>query len=223
MSGDSQEPPRWGCEGRRRGPAEFPAELQYLTRSLRHLGQTTCTWSTPKLHTCHLWVQVSKTSPSLTQSLPPYAPGPLGWPKELLQTVESKPAVCSGTVAKTSSPTACTLTLTCSLEIPSDLLLISNLFNIHLSHPVTDQGKGPRTHSSFQLCSVGHQRPPALGHIFPHNSNMVTGVLSHQTDRLKVFLHLSSLFSTPASKASVTENDPKAPLEDHNSFFEIIF
>lgn len=47
---------------------------------------------------------------------------------------------------------------------------------------------------------------------------MVTGVQTHLLTRLKVFLHVSSLFSTPASKAGVTGDDSKAPLVDWNCF-----
>lgn len=61
--------------------------------------------------------------------------------------------------------------------------------------------------------------PPTLGHLFPYNSNLVTGIYSHhQIARMKVFLHSSSLFPIPASEASVTENDLKVLLEDQSYF-----
>ena len=103
--------------------------------------------------------------------------------------------------------------------MPSDLILIASVFNIRLSHPVTDQGRGPRSDPSFQVCSEEYLTPPTLGQIFPHNSNVVTGVYSHQVVGWKGLLHVSFQFPTPASKAGVTENDPKTPLEDHSYFF----
>lgn len=158
------------------------------------------------------------------QSLTTPWPGPLGSralacadlqrPGELLQTIPSELAGCSArvTVASTGS---CFF-----MEIPSTLILISSVFNIRVSHPVTKQGKRPRTHSHSQVCSE-HPMPPTLGRIFPYSSNVVTAVYSHQVARCKVLLHISSLFSIPASKADVTENNSKTPLEDHNYFSEI--
>lgn len=89
-----------------------------------------------------------------------------GWLREMLQTIQSAPATCSndsrldwlshGPHSHSHLP----------LEISSDLILISNFFNIHSSHHAMDQGNGSGTHSSFQFCSVGHPMTPTLDHTF---------------------------------------------------------
>ena len=152
-SGGSQEP-LWGQESKRRGPAPFPEELQPWSPV-----QTTCPWSPPNPHTCHLGVQVSKGSPH---------------PIPLLQTIQSKSALLRDSCRDWFSPP----------HSPSPSLWKRHL--ISFQSPVFSASiylillwtkeRGPGLALMFLLCSAGPPLPPSLGHIFPHNSDAVTGV-----------------------------------------------